>query len=151
MVLDISQDLLFWKIWFCLSLPPILVSFELIQVSIIGTIMLFVRKLMFLKCSCQKPVKRNCGRPVFLKSCRLQQIFQRFSCILTKFLILQDKFYRHIQKYAFFVCCKRKSSRSSQQRLISKCLGNLVIKLMKMWWNLYYSKFESEIWGSLGY
>ena len=27
--------------------------------------MVFVRRLMFLKYSCEKPVKKNCGRPVF--------------------------------------------------------------------------------------
>ena len=101
-VLDASQDLLFWKMQFSLSLRVILFSFEFIKVSIIGTFWC------------------------------LLEIFQRFPCILTKLLILRDKFYRHIQKYAFLSVLQKKSSRSIRQRLISKCLGNLVVKLITM-------------------
>ena len=36
----------------------------------------------------------------------LQEIFERFPCILTKLLILFDKFCRHIQKHAFLCATK---------------------------------------------
>ena len=52
---------------------------------------------------------------------------------------------RHVLQIYSQICIfcvpQKKSSRSSQRRLISKCHGNLVVKLMTMWWNSYYIKF----------
>ena len=93
----------------------------------------------------------NCGRPVFLEEF---QIAINFSKVSLHFNKIPNSLRQILQTYSetmhFFVRCKKKSSRSSQQRLISKCQGNLVMKLMKMWWNSYYSKFGSEIWTWLG-
>ena len=73
--------------WFCLSrrsLPVILVSSEFIKVSIIDTFLVFVRKLMFLKYSCQKPLKKNCGRPVFLEEWQTARNFSKVSMHFNK-------------------------------------------------------------------
>ena len=61
----------------------------------------------FLKIHLPEYFQKKCGRPVFLEELRLQEIVEMFPCILTKFLILYDKFCRHIQKYAFFMCYKK--------------------------------------------
>ena len=103
------------------------------------------RKLMFLKCSCQKPLKKFFERPIFPEKLPAARNFSKFSQHYNKIPILKDKFCRYIQKYAFFVYYKKKSSRISQRILISTCQGNRVVKLMTMWWNSYYSKFGSEI------
>ena len=50
-------------------------------------LLVFVRKLMFFKYSCQRPWKEKYGRPAFLEEFQAAIIFQRFPCILTKFLI----------------------------------------------------------------
>ena len=93
----------------------------------------------------------NCGRPVFFEELQAARNFSKVSLHFNK---IPNSLRQILQTYSeimqFFVCCKKKSSRSSQQWLISKCQGNLVIKLMKMWWNSYYSKFGSEIWTWLG-
>ena len=108
--------------------------------------MVFVRKLMFLKCICQKTLKKNRGRPVFLEV--LLQAARNFSKVSLHFNKIPNSLRQVLQTYSeiwIFLY-----SRCSQQRLISKCQGNLVIKLMTMWWNSYYSKFWSEIWRWLG-
>ena len=120
---------------FCLSrwsLPVILVSSEFIKVSIIDTFLVFVRKLMFLKYSCQKPLKKNCGRPVFLEELQAARNFSKVSLHFNK---IPNSLRQVLQTYSeicIFCVPQKKSSRSSQRRLISKCLGNLVVKLMTM-------------------
>ena len=94
-------------------------------------LLVFVGKLMFLKCSCQKPLKNNCGRAVFLEKLQAARNFLKFSQQFNKI----PNFLRPVlQTYSaiciFFVCFKKESSRSSQQRLILKCQGNLVMKLL---------------------
>ena len=67
-ILDISQDLVFWKKWYCLSdIYQSLATFEFIKVSIIDFLG-FVRKLMFLKYNCQKTLKRNCQKTLKKKT-----------------------------------------------------------------------------------
>ena len=89
-------------------------------------LLVFVRKLMFLKYSCQKPLKKNCGRPVFLEELQAARNFSKVSLHFNK---IPNSLRQFLQTYMhFFVCCKQKSSRSSQQRLISKCREIL-------WWN----------------
>ena len=46
--------------------------------------MVFVRKLMFLKCSRKKPVKKNCGRPVFLEEFQAARNFSKVSLHFNK-------------------------------------------------------------------
>ena len=58
---------------------------------------------------------------------KMQEIFQRFPFILTKFQILKTSF-TGIFRNMHFLCAKKLPSRSSQQRLILKYQGNLVIK-----------------------
>ena len=112
--------------------------------------MVFVRKLMFLKYICQKFSKKNCGKPVFLEEL---QAARNCSNVSLHFNKIPNSLRQILQTYSeicIFCVLQKKSSRSSQQRLISKCQGNLVMKLMTMWWNSYYSKFGSEIWRWLG-
>ena len=88
----------------------------------------FVRKLMFLKYSYRKKLKKKWWKTsIFRKGFRLQETFQKFPCILTKFLILKTCF-PVIFRNMHFLCAKKLSSRSSQRRLILKYQGNLVIK-----------------------
>ena len=89
--------------------------------------LVFVRKLMFLKYSCQKILGKKWKTSIFRRFGRLQEIFQRFPCILTKFLILKTSF-AGIFRNMHFLCAKKLSSRSSRRRLILKYQGNLVIK-----------------------
>ena len=90
--------------------------------------LVFVRKLMFLKYSFQKNLEKKFWKTsIFRRVRRLQEIFQRLPCILTKLLILKTSFagiFRNIQ----FLCAKKLSSRGSRRRLILKYQGNLVIK-----------------------
>ena len=109
-------------------------------------LLVFLRKLMFLKYSCQKPVKKNCERPVFLEEL---QAARNFSKVSLHFIKIPNSLRQVLQTYSetcIFLCATKKSSRSSRQRLISLCQGNIVMKLMAMPWNSYYSQFESEIW-----
>ena len=141
--------------WFFLSLLVILVSFEFINVIIIGTFWFLLGMwcfcvsmfLCFLCFSCQKPVKKNCGIPVLLNVLQAANNFSKVSLNFNKILNYVRQVLQTYSAYAFFCLLqKKKSSRSSWQRLISKCHGNLVMKLMTMWRNSYYSKFRSEIW-----
>ena len=127
-----------------LSLPVILVSFEFMNVSIIGTFLFLLGNWCSENTIVRKLGKKVAENQYFSKSCRLQEMFQRIPCSLIKFLIRQV-----LQTYSeicIFCVLQKKSSRSSWQRLISKRHGNLVMKLIAMWWNSYYSKFGSEIW-----
>ena len=78
---------------------------------------------MFFKYSCQKTLKHFFGRPVFLEefqaainfskvslhfnkipnSFSFTDIFRKMHFLCTTKKVLQDKFYRYIQKNAFFV------------------------------------------------
>ena len=114
--------------WFCL--PDTYLScgtVEFLKVSIIG-FLVFVRKLMFLKYNCQKTLKKNCGRPVFLEEL---QAATNFSKVCLHFNKISNSLRHILQAYSeicIFLCGKKLSSRSSRQRLISKCQGNPVIK-----------------------
>ena len=116
--------------WFCLSLPAILVSFEFKKVSIIAT---FWFLFFVLKMQLSETFVKNCGRPVFLE--QLQTV-RNFSKISLHFNKIPNSLRQVLQTYSemciFCVLQKKKSSRSSQQRLNSKCQGNLVMKLITM-------------------
>ena len=93
---------------FCLPLP---VSFEFIKLSI-KYVLVFVRKLMFFKYSCQKSMKFFFERPVFLEEFQTEINFSKVSLHFNKIpnslrQVLQT-YYRHIQKYALFVHHKKK-------------------------------------------
>ena len=87
---------------------------------------------MFFKYSCQKALKKNCGRPVFLEEFQAAINFSKVSLHFNK---IPNSLRQVLQIYSQ-ICIVRvpqkKSSRSSQQRLTSKCQGNLVVKLMTM-------------------
>ena len=86
---------------------------------------------MFFKYSCQKPLKKNCGRPVFLEEFQAAINFPKVSLHFNKIPnSLRQVFHIYLQ-ICIFCVPQKKSSRSSQGRLISKCQGNLVVKLMK--------------------
>ena len=48
--------------------------------------MVFIRKLMFLKYSCQEPVRKNCGRPVFLEEFQVSLHFNKIPKFLKQVL-----------------------------------------------------------------
>ena len=55
--------------------------------------LVFVRKLMFSKYCCQKNLEKKLWKTsIFRRAGRLQKVFQRFSCNLTKFIILKRSF-----------------------------------------------------------
>ena len=87
---------------------------------------------MFFKYSCQKALKKNCGRPVFLEEFQAAINFSKVSLHFNKI----PNSLRQVLQICSQICIVRvpqkKSSRSSQQRLTSKCQGNLVVKLMTM-------------------
>ena len=105
-VLDISWDFVFWKMWFCL--PDTYLScgtVEFLKVSIIG-FLVFVRKLMFLKYNCQKTLKKNCGRPVFLEEL---QAATNFSKVCLHFNKISNSLRHILQAYSeicIFLCVK---------------------------------------------
>ena len=53
--------------------------------------------------------KKSCGRAAFSGKLKSARTSQRFPCILSKCLILEDKFCRHFLKHAFL--CAAKHSR----------------------------------------
>ena len=67
--------------------------------------------------------KNTCERAAFLETLQAAIILQRFPCILRK-LILQEKFCRHIQKYAFFLLYNRLEA-VSERRSESAFIVNL--------------------------
>ena len=85
--------------------------------------LVFVRKLMLIENFGKKLWKTR----IFRRVGRLQEIFRRFPCILTKFVILKTSFVG-IFRNMHFLCAKKLSSRSSQRRLILNYQGNLTIK-----------------------
>ena len=92
--------------------------------------------------------EKNCGRPVFLEELQATRNFSKASLHFNKIPNSLKQVLQTYSQICIFLCATKKSSRSSRRRLISK--GNLVMKLMTMWWNSYYSKFGSEIWRWFG-
>ena len=62
---------------------------------------------MFLKYSCQKPLKKNCGRPVFLEEL---QAARNFSKVFLRFNKIPNSLRQILQKYTFFVSYKKSQS-----------------------------------------
>ena len=132
---------------FCLSLPVILVSFEFIKVSIIGTLWFLLGYCRnVLKIQLSETYEKKFWRPVFLEESQAARNFSKVSLHFNKIPRFLRQVLQTYSEICIFLCATKKSSRSSRQRLILKCQGNLVMKLMTMWWNPYYSKFGSEIW-----
>ena len=103
-----------------------------------------------LKYSCQKPMKKNCGRPVFLEELQSARNISKAFLHFNKIPCSLRQILQTYSETCIFCVLQKKSSRSSWQRLISKYQGNIVMKLMTMWWNSYHSKFGSEIWRQFG-
>ena len=62
---------------------------------------------MFLKYSCQKPVKKKCGRPVFLEEL---QTARKFSKVSLHFNKIPNSFRQVLQTYSeicIFLCYKK--------------------------------------------
>ena len=76
-------------------------------------------------------MKKNCARPVFLEELQAAKKFLKVSLHFNK---TPNSFRQILQtsRYMHFLCATKESPRSSWQRLISKCQGNLVMKLMTM-------------------
>ena len=70
--------------------------------------MVFVSKLMFLKYSYQKPVKKNCGRPAFLEE---MQAARNFSKVSLHFNKIPNSLRQILQTYSeiFIFCVLQKS------------------------------------------
>ena len=120
-------------------------NFEFIKVSIVGTIWFLLENWFSKNTVVRKLWKKNWARPVFLEELQADRNFSKISLHFNK---IPNSLRQVLQTYSeicIFCVPQKKSSRSSQRRLISKCQGNLVVKLMTMWWNSYYSKFGSEI------
>ena len=62
---------------------------------------------MFLKYSCQKPLKKNCGRPVFLEEL---QAARNFSKVFLRFNKIPNSLRQILQKYTFFASYKKSQS-----------------------------------------
>ena len=65
--------------------------------------------------------KNTCGRAAFLETSQAGIIFQKFPCILRKWVILQGTFHRHIQQMHFLCDLTDFQKQSVQVR----CWGNL--------------------------
>ena len=92
-------------------MPVILVSFvsfELIKVSIIGTFWFFVRKLKFVKYSFQKPVKKNCGRPVFVEELQAARNFTKVFLHSNKIPNSLRQVLQAFSEICIFVCATKK-------------------------------------------
>ena len=63
--------------------------------------MVFIRKLMFLKYSCQEPVRKNCGKPVFLEEFQASLHFNKIPKFLKQVLQTYSEIY-------FFLCATKK-------------------------------------------
>ena len=65
-VFNISQDLLFWKMWCCLSdICQSSGSFEFMKVNIIDTFWFLLENLCSQNTVARNIWKKNCGRPRF--------------------------------------------------------------------------------------
>ena len=65
---------------------------------------------MFLKCSCQKPLNKNCERPVFLEE--LQAAARNFSKVSLHFNKIPNSLRQVLQTYSeicIFLCAAKKS------------------------------------------
>ena len=63
---------------------------------------------MFLKCSCQKPLKKNCGRAVFLEELQAARNFLKFSQQFNK---IPNSLRQVLQTYSaicIFLCAAKK-------------------------------------------
>ena len=61
---------------------------------------------MFLKYSCQKPLKKNCGRPVFFEELQAARNFLKVFLHFNK--TPKTSFADIFRNMHFFVCCKKK-------------------------------------------
>ena len=113
--------------------------------------MVFVRKLMFLKNSCQKILKKNCGRTVFLEELQAARYFSKLSLHFNK---IPNSLRQVLQTYSeiciFCVLQKIFLQKKSVKIDLKVPEKTLWWNLMTMWWNSYYDKFGSEIWKWLG-
>ena len=84
---------------------------------------------MFLKYSCQKPVKTNCGRPVFLEELQAARNFLKVSLHFNK---IPNSLRQFLQTYMHFLCATKKVLQKQSAKIGLKVQGNLVMKLMTM-------------------
>ena len=85
-------------------MPVILVGFEFIR-----NLLVFVMKLIVLKYSCQKPVKKKCERPVLLEEI---QAAKHFSKVFLHFNKIPNSLKQVLQTYSetcIFLCTTKKS------------------------------------------
>ena len=75
---------------------------------------------MFFKCSCQKPSKKKCGRPVFLEKFQAAINFSKVSLHFNKIPNSLRQVLQIYSEICIFCVPQKKFSRSSQRRLISK-------------------------------
>ena len=123
--------------WFFLSLLVILVSFEFINVIIIGTFWFLLGMwcfcvsmfLCFLCFSCQKPVKKNCGIPVLLNVLQAANTFSKVSLNFNKILNYVRQVLQTYSAYAFFCLLQKKSPPEAVDKDWSQSATDI------LWWN----------------
>ena len=70
-------------------------------------LLVFVRKLMFLRYSCQKPIKKNYGRTVFLEELQAARNFPKVSLNFNKIPNSLRRILLTYSKICIFVCYKK--------------------------------------------
>ena len=85
---------------------------------------------MFFKYSCEKPLKKTGGRPVFLEDFQAAINFSKASLHFNKVPNSLRQVLQIYSQICNFCVPQKTSSRNNQRRLISKCQGYLVVKLM---------------------
>ena len=92
-------------------------------------LLVFLRKLMFLKYSCQKPVKKNCERPVFLEEL---QAARNFSKVSLHFIKIPNSLRQVLQTYSetcIFCVLQKKYSPEAIGEDWSQSASEI------LWWN----------------
>ena len=87
---------------------------------------------MLLKYTCQRPLKENCERPLFLEALQAAINFLKVSLYFNN---IRNSLREVLQTYpeiCFFCVLQKEFPRTSRRRLISKCQGNLLMKSMTM-------------------
>ena len=64
---------------------------------------------MFLKYSCQKPLKKNCGRPVFLEELQAARNFSKVSLHFNKIRNSLRQVFQTYSEICIFLCAAKKS------------------------------------------
>ena len=99
--------------WFCLSFPVILVSFEFIKVSIKSPLG-FCYEIDVLKLQLSETFEKNCGKPSFVEELQAARNFSKVSLHFNKIPNSLRQVWQTYSEIRIFSVLQKKSPRSSR-------------------------------------